>query len=646
MKKPLPRLYYWAGGLIILVLVSILTLFLFRQSILDWAIAKASDKLRAKNVVLHIEKSSVEGFTGASLSGISLIPVYGDTLFTCKELYVSLEFWPLLSGKLRPNEVKIADASVRLIRNEGKDNFQWLFKREKKKDTTAVRLAYAELCDRMMGIVFGYIPVKMEGKNLRLDIKVDKVEASAGIPEISIKDHRFSSAMWLKEKEKITNFHATGNLDAGDRELQLVLNVTDEGKLQLPLLEGLIQAKAGFRSIEFALKQEFYKSGTIALSGKAEIRGLFVDHEKLAPSEVMINEAGLSFNIHADQDEFVLDSASKIYMNGWSSSVFARYNRAEQRQTELKIIAPSFDAQQFFDALPTGMFNSLEGIKVKGKLSYRLHLAVKLDQPDSVYLNSELKKDGFGIVHYGKTNLSKMNDTFKLAVYDKGRYIRTLDVSPRNSYYVTYPEIPEKLKFCVLTSEDGSFMWHKGFNEQAFAKSIRDNLKSGRFKRGGSTISMQLVKNVFLNKNKTVSRKLEEILLVWLIENQHITSKERMLEVYFNIIEWGPNVYGLGEASEFYFSKKPAELQLNECIFLTSIIPKPKHYKWSFNDQGHLAEHMAGYYNLVSGIMLRRKQITEEDKAALIPDVDLKGRAKEALVIKDTTKVEVIEEEL
>jgi membrane peptidoglycan carboxypeptidase len=79
---------------------------------------------------------------------------------------------------------------------------------------------------------------------------------------------------------------------------------------------------------------------------------------------------------------------------------------------------------------------------------------------------------------------------------------------------------------------------------------------------------MQLIKNVFLTREKTVSRKLEEILLVYILENNRIVSKERMLEVYFNIIEWGPNVYGIGEASRFYFQKSPSELTFNECLFL------------------------------------------------------------------------------
>jgi membrane carboxypeptidase/penicillin-binding protein len=74
-------------------------------------------------------------------------------------------------------------------------------------------------------------------------------------------------------------------------------------------------------------------------------------------------------------------------------------------------------------------------------------------------------------------------------------------------------------------------------------------------------------KKRFPTREKTVSRKLEEILLVYILENNRIVSKERMLEVYFNIIEWGPNVYGIGEASRFYFQKSPSELTFNECLF-------------------------------------------------------------------------------
>src|SRR5690606_41961669 len=105
-----------------------------------------------------------------------------------------------------------------------------------------------------------------------------------------------------------------------------------------------------------------------------------------------------------------------------------------------------------------------------------------------------------------------------------------------------------------------------GFVEEAIRTSIATNYKEKAFKRGGSTISMQLVKNVFLSRNKTLVRKLEEILIVWLMESTRTVSKERMYEVYMNVIEWGRNVYGITEAARYYFGKHPSQLTLGESI--------------------------------------------------------------------------------
>ena len=90
---------------------------------------------------------------------------------------------------------------------------------------------------------------------------------------------------------------------------------------------------------------------------------------------------------------------------------------------------------------------------------------------------------------------------------------------------------------------------------EAFQLSLVTNIKEKKFKRGASTISMQLIKNVYLNRNKTMRRKFEEILLVWLMEQSGQVSKDRLLEIYLNVIEWGKNVYGIAEAGQYYFSK-------------------------------------------------------------------------------------------
>ena len=96
-----------------------------------------------------------------------------------------------------------------------------------------------------------------------------------------------------------------------------------------------------------------------------------------------------------------------------------------------------------------------------------------------------------------------------------------------------------------MQSEDGAFFYHKGFLPDAIREALIYDLQVKRFARGGSTITMQLVKNVFLNRNKNFARKLEEALIVWLIETERLTSKERMYEVYLNIAEWGPLIYGI-----------------------------------------------------------------------------------------------------
>jgi membrane peptidoglycan carboxypeptidase len=191
------------------------------------------------------------------------------------------------------------------------------------------------------------------------------------------------------------------------------------------------------------------------------------------------------------------------------------------------------------------------------------------------------------------------------------------------------------LRKAVLTSEDPSFFSHKGFINEAFKQSIIKNIKTKKFARGASTISMQLVKNVFLTREKTLSRKLEEILLVYILENNRIVSKERMLEVYFNVIEWGPNVYGVGEASRYYFQKHPAELSLDESLFLASIVPRPKSFMWQFNEQGNLKSHAVRHNNYIKKLMLRRGLLIPEDTIAQSGFIYVSGAARSRIRIKE-----------
>ena len=110
-----------------------------------------------------------------------------------------------------------------------------------------------------------------------------------------------------------------------------------------------------------------------------------------------------------------------------------------------------------------------------------------------------------------------------------------------------------------------------------------ENLREGKG-RGGSTITQQLAKNLFLNSERSLARKLREAILAWRLETD--LPKERILEIYLNIAEWGPGLYGIGDASEHYFGRAPRVLRPEEAAFLASLLPSPRRYHGYYHERG------------------------------------------------------------
>ncbi len=149
-----------------------------------------------------------------------------------------------------------------------------------------------------------------------------------------------------------------------------------------------------------------------------------------------------------------------------------------------------------------------------------------------------------------------------------------------NPNYRRLAEISPYLKNLVLISEDASFYGHNGFDWAELKNSFERNLAAGRAARGGSTITQQLAKNVFLNSDKTLLRKAREALLTVQIET--ILTKDKIFEKYLNVIEFAPNIYGAEAAAHFYFRKSAQSLNLLEAAYLTHLIPNPKIYYRTF----------------------------------------------------------------
>ena len=153
-----------------------------------------------------------------------------------------------------------------------------------------------------------------------------------------------------------------------------------------------------------------------------------------------------------------------------------------------------------------------------------------------------------------------------------GEPARRIAVGPGNPAFVPYAEVPQTLVRAVTASEDAGFFGHRGFDFREIAKAV---VEPGRV-RGASTISQQLSKNLFLSPERTLSRKVREALGTVALEAT--LSKARLLEIYLNIAEWGPGVYGLGEAARFWFGKDARDLTPRESAFLATVIPNPRRF--------------------------------------------------------------------
>lgn len=143
--------------------------------------------------------------------------------------------------------------------------------------------------------------------------------------------------------------------------------------------------------------------------------------------------------------------------------------------------------------------------------------------------------------------------------------------------WVPLKEIPPDLINAVVVAEDGTFWRHGGFDWYELKESIVRNLSSGRAVRGASTISQQLVKNLYLSPSKNPVRKIREWVLTWWLERNLV--KARILELYLNVVELGDGVYGVGAASRIYFGKPVSELSREEAVRLAAIIPRPRHFR-------------------------------------------------------------------
>ncbi len=215
--------------------------------------------------------------------------------------------------------------------------------------------------------------------------------------------------------------------------------------------------------------------------------------------------------------------------------------------------------------------------------------------------------------------LKDSRKSYVVVVRDWNRKNRPFVLGPKNRRWTPIGAIPSSMRKAVVAAEDAKFYSHEGVDYDAMKDALKTDIKKRRFARGGSTITQQLAKNVFLSREKTINRKVKEVVLAWRIDDT--LSKSRILELYLNVVELGPMVFGVGHASHYYFGKPASALTVRESAFLAAMLPGPRIY----DPYRKMRRVMRRSDRILRNMFLARMITEDEFRAALAETPNVTG---------------------
>jgi hypothetical protein len=378
----------------------------------------------------------------------------------------------------------------------------------------------------------------------------------------------------------------------------------------------------------------------VALSGKLDVDGLSVSHQRLAAEPVEGMSFTLRFDAALDRDRRRLDLA---FLEGKIGSLLVRLAGSIELPAgvfkfkdghELKMVpkidlslrVPRTPCAKILASIPAPLVPKLQGFALQGFFEADVYAKIDFANLDSLDLGGKVGIDGCQVQKAPAEVLALAGPDSVVQTVEvppppaggKDNETLSFSIGPDNPDFVPYDKISPYLIAAIMTTEDSGFFKHRGWVSPQFKTALQRNLAGGSFRLGASSITMQLVKNLLLSREKTLSRKFQELFLVWFVEQ--ILTKERILELYFNAIEFGPRLYGIGAAARHYFGKNAADLSPLEAAFFSSILPSPKR-RYVHYCHGTLSAQWEKYLHRILNKMHERGRLNDEEFATAMASV-------------------------
>jgi hypothetical protein len=371
-----------------------------------------------------------------------------------------------------------------------------------------------------------------------------------------------------------------------------------------PLLPSVPWHEPEAARVDASLRLAAESAERIVLAGEVSIQDAALSSPRLAPvpvRDIDITVGGNGYFVPAqrllviEKGEASLGSA-RAKLSGsllWAPPSYA---------IDLAIKMPMTRCNEAVLSIPNDLLGDLALATWQGSIG--AELTVKVDSKDlpATVLDIDITDRCDFVTVPAMADLRRFEQPFVHQVLEPDGTLFEMETGPGTPAWTYLTDISPFFIHAVLAHEDIGFYGHKGFSPLHIKNALARNLEAGRYVVGASTITMQLVKNVFLHREKTLGRKIQEVLLTWWIER--VMDKSDILELYLNVIEYGPSVYGIRDAARHYFGRLPAQLSPAQGAYLATILPSPKRY----GAQYEKGEPSSSTLERMRKLMLRMKE--------------------------------------
>ncbi len=303
---------------------------------------------------------------------------------------------------------------------------------------------------------------------------------------------------------------------------------------------------------------------------------------------------------------------------------------------DVEVSMPPTPCEDFLLAIPEKFRAETGGATVEGKLAFDFHFRLDSDRPGLNLLDGALE-NGCSIKNFGSLPTpDQFRRPFRHRALDAKKKPFEITTGPGTDLWVDFEDISRYMVQSVIEAEDPFFYRHNGIMLSRIETAARINLKRGIVRYGASTITMQTAKNLFLSREKTFARKLQEVFFVWYLESNF--TKDEILTLYLNLAEFGPSLYGIKDAAAYYFETAPRDLNLRQSAFLAKLLPNPVGRAES-KELGKVPAMLARRIRALLLDMKKNNRITEEEYEEALSEKIRFGRQETSVAQAPRTAV-------